>query len=72
MTKGAVIKKLLKNGKVLSIRNSEPEKSKKTVKQYEEFKELEAEYLHDSAIVLYWYSTYLGSKPLSQKFLKKG
>ena len=71
MTKGAVIKKLLKNGKVLSIRNSESEKSKKTVKQYEEFEDVEAECLHDSAIVLYWYSTYLGSNPLPQKFRKK-
>ena len=57
MMKRAVIKKLLKNGKVLTILNSEPEKSKETVKQYEEFKDIETECLHDNAIVLYWYST---------------
>jgi len=63
------IKKLLKNGKVLTVRNNEP---KKTVKKQEELKKFEAECLHDNAIVLYWYSTYFGSNPLPQKFRKKG
>ena len=66
------IKKLLKNGKVLTVRNNELEKSKKTVKKHEELKKFEAECLHDNTIVLYWYSTYFGSNPLPQKFRKKG
>lgn len=71
MIKKSVIKKLLKNGKVLTVRNNEPEKSEKTVKQYEEFKDVETECLHDNAIVFYWYSTCLGTNPLPQKFRKK-